>query len=69
MQAKNLINAGYQVEVWNRSADKCKPLEELGAKVIHFKALTLFNARLRAQSAQTSGQQIIHPSCIEAFGH
>lgn len=33
LQAKNLINAGYQVTVWNRSADKCKPLEDLGAKV------------------------------------
>lgn len=33
MQAKNLIAAGYKLTVWNRSLDKCKPLEELGAKV------------------------------------
>lgn len=33
MQAKNLIKAGYQVTVWNRSADKCARLVEAGAKV------------------------------------
>lgn len=29
--AANLLKAGYDVTVWNRSADKCKPLLELGA--------------------------------------
>jgi len=29
--AGNLIRAGYDVTVWNRSAEKCKPLLELGA--------------------------------------
>ena len=33
LQASNLIKAGYDVTVWNRSPDKCKPLEEKGAKV------------------------------------
>lgn len=31
--ARNLIKAGYDVTVWNRSADKCRPLVELGAKM------------------------------------
>jgi len=29
--ATNLLKAGYDVTVWNRSMDKCKPLLELGA--------------------------------------
>jgi 3-hydroxyisobutyrate dehydrogenase len=31
--AARLLEAGHQVTVWNRSADKCKPLAEAGAKV------------------------------------
>ena len=31
--AANLIKAGYQVTVWNRSGQKCDPLREAGAKV------------------------------------
>ncbi len=31
--AARLIETGHQVTVWNRSADKCKPLAEAGAKV------------------------------------
>eukprot|EP00878_Enallax_costatus_P007206 GHUV01007550.1.p1 GENE.GHUV01007550.1~~GHUV01007550.1.p1 ORF type:complete len:380 (+),score=82.87 GHUV01007550.1:261-1400(+) len=31
--ALNLVKAGYKVVVWNRSADKCKPLEAAGATV------------------------------------
>lgn len=31
--ASRLINAGYQVTVWNRSPEKCAALEELGATV------------------------------------
>lgn len=30
--AKNLVRAGHQVNVWNRSADKCQSLVELGAR-------------------------------------
>ena len=33
LQARNLLKAGYQVTVWNRSADKCKGLAAEGAKV------------------------------------
>lgn len=33
MQARNLLKAGYDVTVWNRSPDKCQLLEEEGAKV------------------------------------
>jgi hypothetical protein len=32
-QALNLIKAGYNVVVWNRSADKCEPLKAAGATV------------------------------------
>ena len=28
---RNLLNAGYTVHIWNRSADKCQPLLEQGA--------------------------------------
>lgn len=31
-QANNLIKAGYDVTVWNRTADRCNPLVEAGAK-------------------------------------
>lgn len=31
--ARNLLKAGYEVMVWNRNADKCKPLADEGAKV------------------------------------
>jgi len=31
--AGRLVDAGYPVTVWNRSKDKCAPLEEKGAKV------------------------------------
>ena len=30
--SKNLVKAGYQVTVWNRTASKMKPLVEVGAK-------------------------------------
>ena len=32
-QARNLLKAGYEVTVWNRNPEKCKPLAEEGAKV------------------------------------
>lgn len=31
--AKRLVNAGYDVTVWNRTLDKCNPLSEVGASV------------------------------------
>jgi len=31
--ASNLLKAGYQVTVWNRSADKCEPFARKGARV------------------------------------
>jgi 3-hydroxyisobutyrate dehydrogenase-like beta-hydroxyacid dehydrogenase len=31
--ALNLLKAGYQVSVWNRSADKCEPFARKGARV------------------------------------
>jgi len=31
--ASNLLKAGYDVTVWNRSPDKCAPLKDQGAKV------------------------------------
>jgi 3-hydroxyisobutyrate dehydrogenase-like beta-hydroxyacid dehydrogenase len=31
--ASNLLRAGYQLTVWNRSADKCKPFARKGARV------------------------------------
>ncbi|KAK9806488.1 hypothetical protein WJX73_002311 [Symbiochloris irregularis] len=32
--ANNLVKAGYRVTVWNRSADKAKPLTDKGAQVV-----------------------------------
>jgi 3-hydroxyisobutyrate dehydrogenase-like beta-hydroxyacid dehydrogenase len=31
--ASNLLNAGYQLTVWNRSAEKCEPFARKGARV------------------------------------
>src|SRR5438876_2902396 len=31
--ASNLLKAGYQLTVWNRSAEKCKPVARKGARV------------------------------------
>src|ERR1700744_1728567 len=31
--ARRLVSAGFEVAVWNRSADKAKPLVEAGAKL------------------------------------
>ena len=33
MQSRNLLKAGYDVTVWNRSPEKCKMLQAEGAKV------------------------------------
>jgi hypothetical protein len=33
LQAENLIKDGYDLTVWNRNKDKCKALQEKGAKV------------------------------------
>lgn len=33
LQARNLLKAGYEVTVWNRSAGKCAELEAEGATV------------------------------------
>ncbi len=32
-QAINLVKAGYEVTVWNRSPARCKPVQEQGARV------------------------------------
>ena len=32
--AARLMEVGHQVTVWNRSADKAKPLADAGAKVV-----------------------------------
>lgn len=31
---RRLIAAGYSLRVWNRSLDKCRALEEMGAQVV-----------------------------------
>jgi 3-hydroxyisobutyrate dehydrogenase-like beta-hydroxyacid dehydrogenase len=31
--ASNLLKAGYQLTVWNRSPEKCKPFARKGARV------------------------------------
>ncbi len=31
--ASNLLKAGYQLTVWNRSVDKCEPFARKGARV------------------------------------
>lgn len=33
LQAANLVKAGYDVTVWNRSPGKCEELAQAGAKV------------------------------------
>jgi 3-hydroxyisobutyrate dehydrogenase-like beta-hydroxyacid dehydrogenase len=30
--ASNLVNAGFEVTVWNRTREKCRPLVEQGAR-------------------------------------
>ena len=32
-QARNLVKAGYEVTVWNRTAERCEPAREAGAAV------------------------------------
>ncbi|HET9418504.1 MAG TPA: NAD(P)-binding domain-containing protein [Chthoniobacterales bacterium] len=31
--ASNLLKAGYELTVWNRNAEKCKPFARKGARV------------------------------------
>ncbi len=45
-QVQNLVNAGYDVTVWNRSPKRCEPLVDAGAKV-----------RQRGHHATCDGQQ------------
>ena len=33
-QARNLVKAGYEVTVWNRTAERCEPAREAGAAVV-----------------------------------
>lgn len=42
--ATNLLKAGYQVTVWNRSPESCKPLVELGATQAQTPAQAVENA-------------------------
>lgn len=43
LQTRNLLKAGYEVVVWNRTADKCDPLVAEGAKVGKYAASSTSN--------------------------
>lgn len=32
---KNLLNSGHKVVVWNRTLEKCRKFEEIGAEIMH----------------------------------
>ena len=44
--ASNLLKAGYKLTVWNRSAEKCKPLAKKGARVAESPADAIRDADL-----------------------
>jgi glyoxylate/succinic semialdehyde reductase len=44
--AANLLQAGHEVTVWNRSADRCAPLVEKGAKQAHTPAEAVADAEV-----------------------
>jgi 3-hydroxyisobutyrate dehydrogenase-like beta-hydroxyacid dehydrogenase len=44
--ASNLLKAGYELTVWNRSAEKCKPFARKGARVADTPADTVRDAEL-----------------------
>ena len=52
----NLIKAGYEVTVWNRSADKCAALQAAGAKVRR--------AAVVGRSAGWGGQGVRAGECV-----
>ena len=68
--AANLLKAGFKVTVWNRSADKCLPLADLGAGVADSpravaecsdkRGLNALNARaVRTQLGVTSADSLV----------
>src|SRR5438105_14640786 len=44
--ASNLLKAGYELTVWNRSAEKCEPFARKGARVADTPADAIRNAEL-----------------------
>jgi 3-hydroxyisobutyrate dehydrogenase-like beta-hydroxyacid dehydrogenase len=44
--ASNLLKAGYNLTVWNRSAEKCKPFARKGARIAESPADAVRNANL-----------------------
>ena len=44
--AANLLKAGYELTVWNRSAEKCEPFARKGARVAHTPADAVRDAEL-----------------------
>src|ERR1700757_4846870 len=46
--ASNLLKAGYELTVWNRSAEKCEPFRRNGADVAPIPALRVVEKNLAA---------------------
>jgi 3-hydroxyisobutyrate dehydrogenase-like beta-hydroxyacid dehydrogenase len=44
--ASNLLNAGFELTVWNRHAEQCEPLARKGARVAHTPAYAARHAEL-----------------------
>lgn len=42
--AKNLLKAGFTLNVWNRSLDKAQALKELGAQILNSPQQAIENA-------------------------
>ena len=54
-----LLEAGYDVTVWNRTRAKCEPLEQLGASVAQ--------APAELAPAQSSGDTVLADARTSAF--
>lgn len=57
--ARNLLKAGFDLTVWNRSADKCRPFAELGASVAG-------TPRQVAEAADITFAMLADPAAAEA---
>ena len=73
LKAENLIKDGYDLTVWNRNKDKCKALQEKGAKVTNASIANLAPSRgfrLCALQLQTHvATRCILPSCACDMSH
>ena len=63
--ARNLVKAGMDVTVWNRTASKMEPLVELGAQASSSPAeWTLSKARLKVSAATLKNQKKLETASL-----